>query len=102
LAINPETDEMHGIVEKKGKNGEPKPYKIKQNKDVNQGLATAEEEVIDLEAIPDFHCDVAEQVLGEMDVNEREEERMNEREEVGRKLGSDLRGGGKQVRSCTV
>jgi hypothetical protein len=73
LAINPETDEMHGIVEKKGKRGERVPYKINQNNNENQGLATAQEEVVDFEAAADFHCDVVEQVI-------------NEAKETGRKL----------------
>ena len=72
LAINPQTDEMHGIVEKKGKNGERKPYIVKQKKDENHGFATAQEEVVDFEAVADFHCDVAEQVINEdEEVSER-------------------------------
>lgn len=47
LALNPLTDELHGIVEKKGYNGNGKgnsAYKINQSKDVNGGKATAVEE----------------------------------------------------------
>lgn len=95
LAINPLTDEVHGIVEKKGKNGEPKSYKIKQNNYENNGLATAQEEEVDLNAIPNFHCDVMEQDVGKV-VNEREEERISEREDVDRKT-RELRGNAHNV-----
>ena len=60
LAINPETDDMHGIVEKKGRRGERIPYKIKQSRDETQGMAMAQEEE-DLSP-PDWHCDVAEEI----------------------------------------
>lgn len=60
LAVNPETDDMHGIVEKRGMHGEPVPYKIKQSRGENQGKAMASEEK-DL-PIPDWHCDVGHDV----------------------------------------
>ena len=74
LAINPETDDMHGVVEKRGRRGERVPYKIKQSKDENNGFAIAQEEVNLPD--PEWHCDVAEEI--------------DEEEEVERKLMEDL------------
>lgn len=71
LAINPETDSMHGIVEKRGRNGEPVPYKIKQVKGENQGKAMADEE-FDLPAST-FHCDVGQDVQEAEEIREEEE-----------------------------
>jgi hypothetical protein len=71
LAVNPETDDMHGIVEKRGPSGERIPYKIKQTNGENQGKAMAQEEM-DLPA-PDWHCDVGHDVLEDEDVREEEE-----------------------------
>ena len=81
LAVNPETDDMHGIVEKRGQYGERVPYKIKQSKRENQGKAMATEEM-DL-PVPDWHCDV-----GQDDVLEEEESR-EEEETLERKLKTD-------------
>ena len=69
LAINPETDDMHGIVEKRGRRGEHVPYKIKQSKYENNGIAFAQEEVNLPE--PDWHCDVAEEIEEEEEIERR-------------------------------
>ena len=82
LAVNPETDDMHGIVEKRGQHGERVPYKVKQSKRENQGKATAIEEM-DL-PVPDWHCDV-----GQDDVLEEEESR-EEEETLERKLKTGI------------
>jgi hypothetical protein len=69
LAINPETNDMHGVVEKKGTRGERVPYTIRQIKDENQGKAMAQ---VEMELPPsDWHCDVAEEVPGEEESIER-------------------------------
>lgn len=69
LAINPETNDMHGVVEKKGKRGERVPYTIRQIKHENQGKAMAQ---VEMELPPsDWHCDVAEEVPGEEESIER-------------------------------
>ncbi|KAL3780307.1 hypothetical protein HJC23_010569 [Cyclotella cryptica] len=69
LAINPETNDMHGLVEKKGKRGERVPYTVKQSKGENEGIAMAQEQ---MELPPsDWHCDVAEEVPGEEESIER-------------------------------
>jgi hypothetical protein len=70
LALNPETDDMHGIVEKRGRRGERIPYKIKQSRAENNGVAMAQEEV----NLPpsDWHCDVAEEIHdGEEEIERR-------------------------------
>jgi hypothetical protein len=67
LALNPETDDMHGFVEKKGRRGERIPYKIKQRKDEYNGFAIAEEQVP--LTPPEWHCDVAEEIqVGEEEI----------------------------------
>eukprot|EP00804_Cyclotella_cryptica_P006363 CCRYP_014254-RC/>CCRYP_014254-RC protein AED:0.07 eAED:0.07 QI:247/0.85/0.87/1/0.85/0.62/8/1590/490 len=69
LAINPETNDMHGLVEKKGKRGERVPYTVKQSKGENEGIAMAQEQI---ELPPsDWHCDVAEEVPSEEESIER-------------------------------
>ena len=65
LAVNPETDDMHGFVEKKDKQGERVPYKIKQSKAETNGIAIAQE-VVHLPE-PDWHCDVKEGTEEESD-----------------------------------
>jgi hypothetical protein len=72
LAINPENMDMHGIVEKKGRRGDRVPYKIKQTTDENNGVAMAEEEVH--LPPPDWHCDAAEDIPGDEELERRLEE----------------------------
>ena len=45
LALNPETDDMRGFVEKRGADGHRNPYKIQQKKNEYNGIAMAEEQV---------------------------------------------------------
>jgi hypothetical protein len=72
LAINPVNDELHGIIEKKGK----KPFKISQAKNKNQGKAMAEEET-ELTA-PDWNCDVME----DLDAGESTERKLHDHNSV--------------------
>jgi len=63
LAINPKNDDMHGIVEKRGRRGERVLYKIKQSKGDNNGMAMAHEEV-NLSS-SDWYCDVVDEIPNE-------------------------------------